>query len=293
MNVWSRIASVIPEKGYSEADLKAILRGWSSLLNDNYGVPDGRDALHTLINHTLQKLKLKSEKEEETILLETLRCMLHKEYFPADDLNQFMKEAGVRYHYVIKKNMRLQEGDFKAGYRKERKRKMEEFDCLFISHAYADHEIVDLFVEFLTNMGLKNEQIFYSSLPEYGVLLGENIADTIQKRLSNKKVHVIFMLSQNYYDSHMCLNEMGAAWVLQHTYTSILLPGFAYEKINGAIKAGNIGMKLDEDQGNLKVRLVQLRKQLQREFALPEMDEITWTRKMENFLNRIKEKIGS
>ena len=55
------------------------------------------------------------------------------------------------------------------------------------------------------------------------------------------------MLSDNYYKSPACLNEMGAAWVLKKEYRSILLPGFDYKEIEGAINPRKIGIKLDDD----------------------------------------------
>ena len=54
------------------------------------------------------------------------------------------------------------------------------------------------------------------------------------------------MLSSNYYKSVACLNEMGAAWVLQKQYQSILLPGFEFANIKGAINSRNISFKLDD-----------------------------------------------
>lgn len=164
----------------------------------------------------------------------------------------------------------------------------QKFDCLFISHSCEDRKISDAFVEFMESIGLSQNQIFYSSMPEHGIPLGENIVDAIKSKLFGKKVHVIFMLSQNYYTSVMCLNEMGAAWILQHTYTSILLPGYEYRNIKGAIDAGKIGIKLDGDPAELRARLIQFRSQIQEEFCLPPIDEITWNRKLDNFMNYIK-----
>ncbi len=37
---------------------------------------------------------------------------------------------------------------------------------------------------------------------------------------------MIYHLSDNYYDSVACLNEMGAAWVVQNDYTVVGIPGF-------------------------------------------------------------------
>ncbi len=45
---------------------------------------------------------------------------------------------------------------------------------------------------------------------------------------------------------------MGAAWVLKNEYTSILLPKFEYQEIDGAVNPNKIGMKLDDDDELLK-----------------------------------------
>ncbi len=56
--------------------------------------------------------------------------------------------------------------------------------------------------------------MFCSSINAYGIPQGAgNIYDYIQNEMSNDNLFVIMMLSQNYYDSYMCLNEMGAAWI--------------------------------------------------------------------------------
>lgn len=286
MDAWSRIAVIVQHREYNDAELKAILRGWRSILGDSFMIPNQRDMIYSLMSRALQMLKVSATPDDSKVLQETLRCMLHRKHFNVSELNQFFVDIGMPVHYVTKRNAPLQNGTFKSGYRKERSKKvMKHFDRLFISHAYKDHELVDKFVELLEAIGLGANKIFYSSLAEHGVKLGENIVDTLKRELSNQKVHVIFMLSQNYYDSVMCLNEMGAAWVLQHTYTSVLLPGFSYQSMEGVINTGNVGMKLDGDTAELRNRMIELRDQLQKEFDLPPIDERTWNRKLDSFLN--------
>lgn len=285
MDAWSKIAVIVRRREYTDAELKAILRGWRSLLDDDFMIPNQRDMIYSLLDRARQALKAKAAAGDTVILQEALRCMLHQKHFNTSALNQFFVDIRMPVHYVAKRNAPLQNGTFKSGYRKERKKKMkDDFDRLFISHAYKDHEVIDEFVELLEAIGLRRERIFYSSLAECGVKLGENIVDAIKRELSNQKVHVIFMLSQNYYDSVMCLNEMGAAWVLQHTYTSILLPGFSYSELKGVINTGTLGMKLDGEPAELRNRMIELRDQIQKEFGLAPMDERTWNRKLDKFL---------
>lgn len=284
-DIWSHLVVIIPQKKYTDTELRAILRDWRRLLGDSFTIPHNRDMILQEMINTLEMLKAKEKRDGDSVVLETLRCLLHKDHFTVEELNQCLKIAGISRYYVRKLDDRLKEGKFENGFEEK-----EKFDCVFISHAYADREINNLFVDLLAEIGLKQDQIFYSSLPEYGVAPGDNIVDAIKIKLSSKKVHMIYMLSKNYYKRVMCLNEMGAAWILQHTYTSVLLPGFRYRKIEGAVDPRNHGINLGGDEGELKSHLIRLRNQLQKEFYLLPIDEIRWNRKVDHFIRTVREK---
>lgn len=115
---------------------------------------------------------------------------------------------------------------------------------IFVSHSEKDIGIIEKFVDLLSHIGISTSQLFCSSLPGYNIKQGNgNIYDYLREELNNN-VFVIFMLSYNYYKSIPCLNEMGAAWALKKKHQSILLPGFEYTQIRGAIDPYNISFKL-------------------------------------------------
>ena len=126
---------------------------------------------------------------------------------------------------------------------------------IFISHSSKDRDYVFLIVDFLEDIGLRSEQLFCSSVPGYGIPLNEDIFDYLKTQFQDYNLHVIFVLSKNYYESAACMNEMGAAWVLQNKYTTILLPGFDFSDIKGSINPGQIGLKLDSDASETKEKL--------------------------------------
>lgn len=289
MEPWNKIVVLLHQKGYQNIDLKIILRRWCKLLGNNMMIPNEQDKIYRTINNVLRMLKAKVNQEGQGVFLELLRCLLHEEYFDVDELNQLLLDIQLPYHYTLNENTVLQNGVFKPGYKKGGGESMErEYDRIFISHSYEDRNTADAFVELLEDIGLGVDEIFYSSLTEYGVSLGKNIADTIKREFIDKKVFVVFMLSQNYYNSIMCLNEMGAAWVMQHDYSSIILPGYEYQDIKGAIDAGRIGIKLDGARMEVKARLIEFRDQMQKGFCLPKLDERIWNRKVEDFLKKVK-----
>ena len=95
------------------------------------------------------------------------------------------------------------------------------------------------------------------------------------------------MLSNNYYGSPACLNEMGAAWVLKNEYTSILLPKFEYKEIKGAVNPNKIGMKLDDEEELLKKRLGELKNKITERFNIS-VPDMRWEKKRNDFIEKIK-----
>lgn len=117
---------------------------------------------------------------------------------------------------------------------------------IFISHAYKDRFLVDAFVNLLTKSGIPEEQIVCSSTPGTQLHTGNSLYTELRKELSHEKLFVIFMLSENFYASPVCLNEMGAAWIRDVKCRIILLPGFAFGQVKGVIcEKDLIGIALD------------------------------------------------
>lgn len=163
---------------------------------------------------------------------------------------------------------------------------------LFISHSTKDVDYVRVFVEFLEAIGMPEGSIFCSSVEGYKIQWGGDIYEYLANEFNDpdKNLIVLFMLSDNYYDSTPCLNEMGATWILKKEYRSILLPGFEYKKIEGAINPNMIGIKFDGDQ--LKYDLNDIKKQMTKWFSLNSLDESRWDRVRDRLISNI-EKIKS
>lgn len=118
----------------------------------------------------------------------------------------------------------------------ERFDRIYKYPKIFISHSTKDREFVEKFVTMLEQLGVKRAQLFCSSISGYGIPQNVgNIYDYIRNEISNNDLFVIMMLSGNYYESPACLNEMGASWIRQSKYQCILLPGFSFPNIKGAI----------------------------------------------------------
>ena len=131
---------------------------------------------------------------------------------------------------------------------------------VFISHASKDIAAVKHIVEMLGLIGFNQTNMFCSSIEPYGIPTGMDIYEYLRKQFHEFDLHVIFVLSNNYYSSAACLNEMGAAWVLSCSKTVLLLPGFNFSDIDGAINPRNIAIQFKPgvkgtDLYNLKSRI--------------------------------------
>lgn len=156
---------------------------------------------------------------------------------------------------------------------------------VFISHSSQDKDYVSCLVDLLEDIGLTQEQLFCSSIPGYGIPLDEDIYDYLKQQFQEHNLHVILVLSDNYYQSVACMNEMGAAWILQNKYTTILLPGFEFKEVKGAINPRKIGLKLDGDLTEVKEKLGQLKDTLSQEFGLAPISDVRWERKRDAFIS--------
>ena len=95
---------------------------------------------------------------------------------------------------------------------------------------------------------------------------------------------MIFFLSEAYYQSVACLNEMGAAWILRSDYLTVLQPGFTFQEIKGAIDPRKIALDLN---GDCKASLNKLFEQLKVKFLLKEISYNRWERYRERFMEQL------
>ncbi len=160
---------------------------------------------------------------------------------------------------------------------------------MFISHSSQDIAFVRPLVDLFAHIGLTPNDMFCSSVPGYNIPLGSNIYDFLKEQFQCHDLRVIFVLSENYYDSADSLNEMGAAWVLQYKYTSILLPQFDFRDIKGVIDKMQISIKLDSDKSELKARLNELRHTLIQDFGLEDSlaSQNIWERHRDEFIEKV------
>lgn len=160
---------------------------------------------------------------------------------------------------------------------------------IFLSHKSDDKKYADALEKFIVGLGVKNHQLIYTSHPLHKIPLNSNIYDYLASRI-NSNTFMIFLWSDKYLESPACMNEMGAAWVVQSDYTNIYVPDFSFgnpKYRECAVDTSKMGAVLNGDD-HCKASMLELKDKIQSIFKL-EIDERTSQYLIDNFVKDIKE----
>lgn len=119
----------------------------------------------------------------------------------------------------------------------------------FISHKSDDADFGNIIRQLLLNIGIKNNQIIFTSNPMNKIPFGENIYDYLRQKIT-QDTYVIYLISDNYFSSSACLNEMGASWVMQNDNAKLFLPNFNHQNagyLSCCIDKSEMGITLNGD----------------------------------------------
>lgn len=121
----------------------------------------------------------------------------------------------------------------------------------FISHSSSDKDIVNAFVKeiLMLGCGFKYDDIF-CTLDTTSIRTGDDFREEIVKNMRECD-YVLLFISENYNQSDVCKNEMGAAWALGKRVLPFVLPGISFSQMGflNIVKQGALvtdKSKLDE-----------------------------------------------
>lgn len=154
---------------------------------------------------------------------------------------------------------------------------------IFISHSSLDKDIVDELVNILEAMKIPHDRIYCSSKPGYGTPFGKDFLKYIPEKLRSGAL-VLFVLSDNFYKSPICMCEMGAAWALSSELFPILVPPFDFEQVRGVFPTA-AGLKVNDCS-----ELNALKEQLKPSFDIMN-DHPDWEGKRNAAVSKINEKL--
>lgn len=151
---------------------------------------------------------------------------------------------------------------------------IDDRPLIFISHKSDDKKYGDAIRNFIIGLGVKNDQLIYTSHPLNKIPLDANIYDYLRKHI-NSNIFMIVLWSNSYLDSPACLNEMGALWVTQADYTNLYVPSFSFgnpKYHECAIDTRKMGALLNGDQ-HCKAGLIELKNKIQSLFGLKDNEQ--------------------
>jgi len=158
---------------------------------------------------------------------------------------------------------------------------------IFLSHCSEDKPYCDALEKFIISLGIKNEQLIYTSHPMHKIPLDANIYEYLRQNI-NKNIFMIFLLSEKYLDKPACLNEMGAAWVIQSDYTNIFTPNFNFGNKRFhecVVDKDKMGIILNGNE-HCKTNMIELKDKILKLFGLS-VDEKQTHYFLDKFINEI------
>ena len=110
----------------------------------------------------------------------------------------------------------------------------DKWNGVFIIHSNRDEPVAEAIRFGLNCVNIPDSNIYCSSIEETGTRLGNSFCDTIKKCLQNA-ILVICIMSDHSVNSKYCLQEMGAAFVMDAPLIPVLVNGFNPQNMPGFI----------------------------------------------------------
>ncbi|HDF5578090.1 TPA: hypothetical protein PC790_002460 [Clostridioides difficile] len=158
---------------------------------------------------------------------------------------------------------------------------------IFISYSSKNKNISNYLYDLLKKIGVKTNNIYYSSKEETGADYLDNCLESISDEFKNNELLVIFMLSNEFYKSDVCLAEMGARWVTTNQYIPIIIPPLGYSNIRGVLDPMKNSIALTDS--NISTKLDKFKSKIEGFLGLDEVIELSeWTTCKDEFINNIQ-----
>jgi len=161
---------------------------------------------------------------------------------------------------------------------------------ILISHASKDKEIIQAFMDeiLIGALGIKITDIFCTSTDGTKIKSGSDWRNNIKEHLESSRITLLF-LTPNYKESEICLNEMGAAWVLSGRAIPLFVEPLNYDSV-GLLQEVKQLERLQDEKSLDRIKDI-----LQELLEIPasELRSDRWTAKKSDFLNRLNKFLAS
>lgn len=248
---------------------------------------------HHLVNDIYLSMQTQYSKGEMKGLFKRYGVVIDlSKTYTTEELKEALKDSDNKTVLQIAKDLNLSIAAFteatsvntEEAIKMSRKEDTKVPQQVFISHAEEDKEIIGDFIQILQAIGVSPEQIFCSSFEGYGTPLGMNFENDIKTRL-NDNVLVLFIISNDFYNSPMCMLEMGAVWGLTKAQISVIIPPFKFEDMKGVFQNYQ-GVRIHEEK-----QLDLLKETLEDKLKIKPIKSSIWSHSRDSALNNIKAKL--
>lgn len=155
---------------------------------------------------------------------------------------------------------------------------------IFISHNTKDVAYAKALVNMLSALGIDEEQdIFCSSVPGCGVVFGDDFIETIREQYEKYELIMLFIHSPRYYQSHVSLCEMGAAWITKSDYRSFLTADCEFGMLDAVVPSTKATFKAG--QANTYHLLNDFKDFIEGKFGLKQKGSSRWEAIKSDFIN--------
>lgn len=162
---------------------------------------------------------------------------------------------------------------------------------VFISHKREDKAFADALITLINFViGADGEKIFCSSIFGYGIKHSRVIREELKKQFDENEIFMVIIHSPRYYQSAICLNEMGASWVLGTKFASFMTKDCKYSDLKGVIDNSQICININED--DFKAHLNDFKEELLSFFysnTPPKIDTNKWEHARDEFVKTVSQ----
>ena len=159
---------------------------------------------------------------------------------------------------------------------------------VFISHKKEDQDYANALINLINFIiGPDGDKIFCSSIPGYGIKQSRDIMDEMKAQFDQNNIYLVIIHSPRYYKSAICLNEMGAGWVLGTQFSSFMTKDCTYEQLKGVIGKEKICININDESGILNAHLNEFKNDLIQFFSASSVDENKWENARGRFIKEV------
>ena len=158
----------------------------------------------------------------------------------------------------------------------------EKTKKIFISHSSKDIELIEEFVDHILQLGINivPKDISCTSIEDMNIENGKDIRKYINDNILSSDFSLL-MISDNYKNSEICLNEMGAVWINKNNVRYYLLPQTSFD---------NIGWLCNVNEAEYISNRIALDKMHEELINYYDMEDNidSWSRQRETFIKHIE-----